>query len=334
MSKTSRPRRVIVLLGGTSPEREVSLVSGRASADALIQLGWRVELYDWDGNITQLQDRMASRPDLVFNALHGGDGENGQLTALLGNVPYTHSPPKASALAMDKIQTRKLAVHAGIHVPPAKVISRDTAETGAEPFARPYVLKPVSGGSSIDVHIVRNGDPRPVLNTDETEFLLEVFIPGRELTVSVLDGKALAVTELRPQTEFYDYSAKYQEGITEHLLPAPVPTSLSQEALAVAERVHQLLGCCGVSRSDFRWDEDGFVSGKPTLYFLEINTQPGMTPTSLVPEQAMWCGMNFNILVEKITASALLSFARATKSSGESSTEQELVCAEQGRGVL
>ncbi|MDA7981132.1 MAG: D-alanine--D-alanine ligase, partial [Alphaproteobacteria bacterium] len=297
-------RRALVLYGGVSPEREVSLVSGRECAAALKRLGWEVALYDWRGDGDDFRARAAGAR-FVFNALHGGDGENGDLARRFEDVLFTHSPPGASALAMDKVQTREFAVSIGLSVPPGEIATCAEVRSGFEPFARPFVVKPIAGGSSIGVCIVGGGGDVSAMECgDDDDLLVEVFIPGRELTVSVLDGRALAVTELRSRTAFYDYEAKYSSGVTEHLVPAPVPEGVYRAAMEAAERMHEVLGCRGVSRSDFRWDEGGVVDGV-ALYLLEVNTQPGMTPTSLVPEQALFCGMDFDALVARIVAAAL-----------------------------
>ena len=250
-------------------------------AQALERLGWQAELCDWRGDLDELMRRLQPPPELVFNALHGGDGEDGTLASLfaLAGVPCTHSGPLASALAMDKSAARSLFAGEGLRLPDARVFSPAALKAAlgeGDPMPRPYVVKPVSGGSSLGVQIVREGDNGPLPpESGGDDIIVEQYIPGRELTVSVLDGEALAVTELRAHGGFYDYDAKYSQGLTEHLVPAPVPDALAAEALDAAERAHRLLGCRSVTRSDFRWDEHGGAGEGPALYFLEINTQPG-----------------------------------------------------------
>jgi D-alanine-D-alanine ligase len=214
------------------------------------------------------------------------------------SIPYTHSGLLASALAMDKPMAKRLFAAAGLRCPEGVVTDIRTVERG-DPVARPYVVKPANEGSSVGVRIVRAGDNQPVRAADwkfDPRVVVERFVPGKELTVAVMGDRSLAVTELHSHTAFYDYEAKYTEGRTDHLIPAPIPQPVYDEALRMAKLAHDTLGCRGVSRSDFRYDDTADV-GPNQLYLLEVNTQPGMTPLSLVPEQAKYCGISFPELV-------------------------------------
>lgn len=291
-------KHVAVLLGGRSPEREVSLVSGQKVIEALEAKGYQVSPID-----PQDHDWMAQldgiKPDVVFNALHGDWGEDGRVQGVLDYLgyPYTHSGVAASALAMDKQRAKAVLREAGILCPEGQLISRfDAARDHV--MKPPYVAKPNAQGSSVGVVIVPEGANQPpaILGSEdwpyEDEVLIERFVPGRELTVAVMDDKPLTVTEIVPKTAFYDYDAKYSDGGSVHQLPADVPQAVFDECMAEALKAHQVLGCRGLTRSDFRYDpETGGV------WLLEINTQPGMTPTSLAPEQAAHCGIGFPDLV-------------------------------------
>jgi len=296
-------KEVAVLMGGASAEREVSLVTGKSCAAALLEAGYRVREIVVERDPRKLLAALEPRPDVVFNALHGRFGEDGTIQAMLDliGLPYTHSGLLASALAMNKPMAKRLFALAGIPVADGKVVPRDEVLAG-DVMPRPYVVKPVAEGSSVGVHIVRQGDNR--LPFDRAlwpygeEVLVERYIPGRELTVTVMGEKALAVTELKPDEGFYDYTHKYTGGRTTHLIPAPVPERVREACLAYALSAHRALGCRGVSRADFRYDDTGGEPGE--LVLLEINTQPGMTPISLVPEQAGLVGMSYGDLVEWI----------------------------------
>ena len=299
-------KHVAVLMGGWSGEREVSLSSGHECAKALREAGYRVTEVDVDRNIPF---RLAElKPDVCFNALHGRIGEDGNIQGLLNilDIPYTHSGVEASAIAMDKPRAKELFMRAGLKCPPGVVRSRAEA-LASESLKRPYVLKPIDQGSSLGVHIVRPGD-----NYSPTEedwpfgdvVLEEKFIPGRELTVAVLDGAALAVTEITSEHGFYDYDAKYADGGSIHILPAKLPEAVTSRALEMAEQAHATLGCRGVSRADLRFNDSEGDASPDNLYLLEVNTQPGMTPTSLVPEQAGFHGMNFPALCAKLVEDA------------------------------
>ena len=300
---------VAVLMGGWSAEREVSLSSGAGVADALETLGHQVTRIDMDRNIAQVLGGV--RPDIVFNALHGTPGEDGTVQGLLDlmQIPYTHSGLTTSVIAIDKELTKQALVPHGIRMPAGTMVDSASLHQ-SDPLPRPYVLKPVNEGSSVGVAIVTEGGNYgnpigPQVEGPWREFdrlLAEPFIRGRELTVTVLGDKALAVTELQPKSGFYDYDAKYTDGMTEHVCPAQIPDVVAQAAMDVALKAHRLLGCNGCSRADFRWDDEQGVEG---LYLLEVNTQPGMTALSLVPEQARYCGMNYEELVRIIIEEAL-----------------------------
>ena len=285
---------VAVLMGGWSSEREVSLVSGAAVAGALGRAGYQVTAIDVQRDVGALLTRLFPRPDVVFNALHGRFGEDGCVQGLLNilEIPYTHSGLLASALAMDKPTAKTLFRSAGIPVVDHKIVAGADFAAG-DPLPRPYVVKPRNEGSSVGVHIVKSGDNAPPLDVSAwphgATMMVEPFIPGRELTVAVMGDRALAVTEIASARSFYDYEAKYAPGGSTHKIPAPLAESVSTEAKSIAVRAHQALGCRGVSRADFRYD------GRD-LYLLEINTQPGMTPTSLVPEQAAYARISFEEL--------------------------------------
>jgi len=304
-------KRVAVLLGGRSAEREVSLVSGRACAKALRDEGFDVAEIDVGRDVAERLRE--TKPDAVLNALHGRWGEDGCVQGLLEvmEIPYTHSGVLASALAMHKERAKAVFRAAGLPVAHSIVVDRIRAAS-AHQLEPPYVVKPINEGSSVGVYIIRKGDNRPpmVLGSAEwnlgNEVMVEDYVPGRELTVAVMGAKdnalrALAVTEILPKTEFYDYDAKYAPGGSEHVVPAKIPDSVRDQAMVLAERAHAALGCRGVSRTDFRYDD---TEGRNRLVVLEVNTQPGMTPTSLVPEQAAHKGMNFRALVRWILEDA------------------------------
>ncbi len=300
---------VAVLMGGWSAEREVSLMSGRDIGDALESLGHTVTRVDMDRNIATVLGEL--RPDVVFNALHGVPGEDGSVQGMLDlmQIPYTHSGLATSVIAIDKELTKQVLVPQGIPMPKGKMVACETLYS-QDPLPRPYVLKPVNEGSSVGVAIVNEegnyGNPISREATgpwqNYSELLAEPFVKGRELTVAVLGDRALGVTELLPVNGFYDYDAKYTEGLTTHVFPAEIPGSIADRCKDIALESHRLLGCKGTSRSDFRWDDE---QGEAGLYLLEVNTQPGMTPLSLVPEQARHCGMSYPELVQRIVEEAL-----------------------------
>lgn len=300
-------KKVAVLMGGWSVEREVSLVSGKATAKALAAAGYEVREIVVERDLGKLLAALEPRPDAVFNALHGRWGEDGSIQGILDMLalPYTHSGLLASALAMNKPMAKRLFEAAGIPVAESKVVRRERMLAG-DVMPRPYVVKPIAEGSSVGVHIVKDGDNVLPFERDAwpygDEVLVERYIPGRELTVSVMGERALAVTELRPDAGFYDYAHKYTDGLTRHLVPAPVPAEIAKACLDYALRAHAALGCRGVSRADFRYDDTRQAPGP--VYLLEINTQPGMTPLSLVPEQAAYRGMPFAELVSWMVENA------------------------------
>lgn len=291
-------KHVAVLLGGRSPERDVSLVSGKKVIEALEAKSYQASPIDPQDTdwIDQLN---GIKPDVVFNALHGDWGEDGRVQGVLDYLgfAYTHSGVAASALAMDKQRAKAVLREAGIQCPEGQLISRFEAAR-AHVIAPPYVAKPNAQGSSVGVVIVPEGANQPpvILGSEdwpyEDDVLIERFIPGRELTVAVMGDRALTVTEIVPKTAFYDYDAKYAEGGSVHQLPADVPQAVFEQCMRDALTAHQALGCEGLTRSDFRYDP---VTGG--VWLLEINTQPGMTPTSLAPEQAAHCGVGFPDLV-------------------------------------
>ena len=303
------PLHVAVLMGGWSAEREVSLRSGADVASALESLGHRVTSIDMGRDVAERLREAA--PDLVFNALHGTPGEDGTVQGLMDlmGLRYTHSGVETSVIAIDKELTKKVLVPLGIRMPAGTVVASESLYE-ADPMARPYVVKPVNEGSSVGVAIVTQegnyGDPigreTPGPWRHFERLLAEPFIRGRELTVAVLGNEALAVTELQPKSGFYDYDAKYTDGMTLHVCPAEVPPEIEAAAMRMALEAHRGLGCRGCSRADFRWDDE---RGEAGLYLLEINTQPGMTPLSLVPEQARYRGMSYAELVHRIVEEAL-----------------------------
>ena len=296
-------------MGGWSAEREVSLTSGAGVADACERLGHETVRVDMDRNVAQVL--AAIRPDVVFNALHGTPGEDGSVQGMLDlmQIPYTHSGLATSVIAIDKQLTKQTLTPHGIRMPGGHVVRSESLYLG-DPLPRPYVLKPVNEGSSVGVAIVtaggNYGDPigrdtaGPWQEFDE--LLAEPFIRGRELTTAVIGDRALAVTELKPKSGFYDYDSKYTDGMTEHVCPANIPADIAQTCLDMALKAHRVLGCKGTSRSDFRWDDEKGVEG---LFLLETNTQPGMTPLSLVPEQAKYLGISYDQLVQTILEDAL-----------------------------
>ena len=300
---------IAVLMGGWSAEREVSLMSGEGVARALESRGHQVTRVDMDRNVAAVLAGI--RPDIVFNALHGTPGEDGSVQGMLDlmQIPYTHSGMATSVIAIDKVLTKQALVPHGIPMPGGHIVQSESLYAG-DPLPRPYVLKPVNEGSSVGVAIVKAdsnyGDPiaRDAIGPwqEFDELLAEPFIKGRELTTAVLGDRALGVTELQTKSGFYDYDAKYTDGMTLHICPAEIPAEIAERCLELALKAHNILGCKGASRSDFRWDDEKGLDG---LYLLEVNTQPGMTPLSLVPEQAAAIGISYADLVEIIVEQAL-----------------------------
>ena len=290
-------KRVAVLYGGISAESEVSLASGKQCVAALREAGYIVEPIEVGADLGALIAALReARPDAVFNTLHGRYGEDGCIQGVLDwlGLPYTGSGLRASALAMDKPAAKAMFAAAGLPVVPHRLVTPAELEA-ADPFPLPYVLKPASEGSSVGVHIVRGGDNRRAqIARDWTwgaHAMAEPFVPGREVTVAVMGDRALAVTEIATHLDFYDYEAKYADGGSVHTLPAPIHPDAAAEAMRAAVEAHRALGCRGVSRADFRYDDTAGEPGR--LVLLEVNTQPGMTRTSLVPEQAAHAGIPF-----------------------------------------
>ena len=290
-------RHIAVLMGGLSPEREVSLVSGEACAKALERLGARVTRIDAGRDVSAKLS--LTKPDVVFNALHGEWGEDGVVQGVIETlaIPYTHSGVLASALAMDKAKSKSVLAAAGVKVPGGGLYDRHEVARG-HVLPPPYVVKPNAQGSSVGVFIVMEGSNRPPQELAAPgwsmgeEVMVEPYIAGKELAVAVMGDRALAVTDIVPTKGWYDYEAKYGEGGSVHVIPAKLPDAVYTEALQLSVLAHQALGCRGVTRSDFRYDDI-----KDDLVLLEVNTQPGMTPTSLAPEQAAHLGIDFDNLV-------------------------------------
>lgn len=300
MSSRAAPR-ICVLKGGLSVEREVSLSSGHECAKALRVAGFEVIELDARGDVAQRLVEIA--PDVVFNALHGRFGEDGCVQGVLEwlRIPYSHSGVLASALAMDKARAKAAFVSAGLPVVDSRIAPK--AEVmAAHVLPPPYVVKPNNEGSSVGVYLVQEGANTPPRLSDDmpSEVMVEAFAPGRELTTTVLGDRALTVTDILTDG-WYDYDAKYKPGLSRHVLPAGIPAEIFDACLDYALRAHKVLGCRGISRTDFRWDESKGLDG---LILLETNTQPGMTPTSLVPEQAAHCGVAFEELCRLLVEDA------------------------------
>jgi D-alanine-D-alanine ligase len=292
MSSGKTPR-IAVLMGGPSAEREVSLSSGRECALALRGEGY--EVIELDAGPDLAARLQSEKPDVAFNALHGRWGEDGCVQGLLEwlRIPYTHSGVLASSLAMDKERTKAVYRNAGLPVVDSILAPADEVQS-RHVMAPPYVVKPNNEGSSVGIYIVHedaNGPPKLAETMPDT-VMVEAFVPGREMTVTVMGDKALTVTDILTDG-WYDYSAKYETGGSRHVVPADLPNDVFDACMAHALTAHKVLGCKGISRTDFRWDEGRGLAG---LILLETNTQPGMTPTSLSPEQAEYCGMSFGAL--------------------------------------
>ncbi len=293
----SEYKHIAVIKGGWSPEREVSLVSGRDCAEALRGEGFEVTEIDAGRDLAE--QLLQIKPDAVFNALHGRWGEDGCVQGLLEvlGIPYTHSGVRASAVAMDKEQSKHVFRAAGLPVAESKLVTREEAARG-HVMDTPYVIKPHNQGSSVGVFIVREGENRPPAELSSPKWdlgdvvMAERYIPGMELTCAVIGNRVLNVTEITANTAFYDYDAKYSSGGSVHVVPARISSDINKRVQDVTHAAHDSLGCRGVTRSDFRFDEK-----KGELVLLEVNTQPGMTPTSLVPELAAYEGMSYGALV-------------------------------------
>ncbi|MEI8393771.1 MAG: D-alanine--D-alanine ligase [Rhodospirillaceae bacterium] len=303
-------RHVAVLMGGWSAEREVSLKSGAGVVKALEEAGYRVTPVDVPRDLDALLKLLTPRPDVAFNALHGRGGEDGCIQGVLEfmGIPYTHSGVMASAVAMDKDMTKRVLSTAGVRSPRGLIIERGSF-AGGHPMPPPYVVKPVDEGSTVGLTFVRPGDPPlPADLGGDTLFkagdrlLVEEYIAGRELTAGYMGDRPLAVTEIVFDGEIFDFTAKYVAGHARHVVPASLPPEITAEVLRLAEVVHKTLGCRGVTRSDFRYDAS--KPGFEGLYFLEVNNQPGMTPLSLVPEQAAHLGIPYRDLVSWMVENA------------------------------
>lgn len=295
-------KKIMVLMGGFSSEREVSLNSGKSVAKALRNKGYKVIEHDLTDSRKLIDELNKEKPDAVFNALHGNWGEDGTIPALLDllQIPYTHSGVTASCVGMNKYLTKLIAKNSGIRTAPFQRMNVEEFLKNGTSFDFPYVVKPVADGSSVGVFIVRNTEEalKVKYRCLKTEILVEKYIPGKELTAMCYKGRAYVVTELKANEGFYDYKHKYTSGTTVHQLPAEIPHEISEICKAYAETIHNRLGCKTVSRSDFRYNpEDGVV-------FLEINTHPGMTDLSLVPEQAKHIGISYEDLCATLVEEA------------------------------
>lgn len=283
-------------MGGWSAEREVSLDSGRLVSVALQELGHEVIPIDVNRDLNQLTAALTLKPDVAFNALHGVGGEDGVVQGLLEiiGIPYTHSGVDSSAIAMNKVLSRRVFEQEGIGVPPWKVISRQDLDM-AHPMPMPYVIKPINEGSSKGVYIIRSEEDFKIFQKEwafGNVLLIEKYIAGREIQVGVMGDRAMGAIEIRPREAFYDYTAKYTPGRAEHLMPAPLAPIAYERVMDLALRAHRVLGCRSVSRSDFMYDE-----AEDQFYLLELNTQPGLSPLSLLPEIVAHEGISFNQLI-------------------------------------
>jgi D-alanine-D-alanine ligase len=303
-------KHVAVLMGGWSAEREVSLRSGKACADALERTGHRVSRIDVDREVAATL--RALKPEVALNVLHGRPGEDGTLQGMLEilGIPYSHSGVLASALAMQKDTAKTVLKAAQVPVPGGMVATRGEVAT-RHLLPPPYVIKPVAEGSSVGVFIVREDHKHPPQELTRADWafgdrvLIEPYIPGKELTCAVMGDKALGIIEIVPTVKFYDYEAKYAPGGSKHLLPAPIDSAAYGEIQRLSLAAHRALGCRGVTRADFRYDDT--QSSAKGLFCLEVNTQPGMTETSLVPEMAQYAGINFDDLVGWMVEDASLN---------------------------
>jgi D-alanine-D-alanine ligase len=299
MTAPRKPTDVAVLYGGMSAERAVSLASGEQVIAALREAGCQVRAIDAGADLAALIAALDPKPDVVFNALHGRFGEDGAIQGVLDwlGIPYTHSGVRASAIAMDKAAAKAVFAGHGLPVPRGQAMPIAALEHD-DPLPRPFVVKPLNEGSSVGVTIVQPGDNRRAELLREWRYgelaMVEEYIPGRELTVAVMGDRALAVTEIVASHGFYDYQAKYADGGSRHLVPAPVHRDTYGQALEIAVAAHRALGCRGASRADFRYDDSAGEPGR--LVLLEVNTQPGLTRTSLLPEQAAFAGIGFQEL--------------------------------------
>ncbi|MBR2136753.1 MAG: D-alanine--D-alanine ligase [Alphaproteobacteria bacterium] len=294
--------KVLLLYGGFSAEKEVSKSSKNDIAQALKSKGYDVIEHELADVWQLLAVIQKEKPAVIYNGLYGNWGEDGEIQALLDmlQIPYTHSPMKASVLGMDKNLTKKIAAECGIKTAPSETKTYAELMQNGTAIDYPYVVKPICDGSSVGVFIVRQESDLKAVHYDTPQMpvMIEKYIAGRELTAMCLEGKSYVVTELKAKNDFYDYQAKYTDGLTTHILPADLPYEVSEACLRYAEKIHQALGCRTLSRSDFRYNpQDGVV-------FLEINTNPGMTSLSLVPEQAAYIGLSYADLCDKLIQNA------------------------------
>lgn len=303
-------KKIVLLAGGPSKEAEVSLMSAKHVADSLARLGYNFEVIDPDENF--VEELKAIKPDIVFNCLHGRYGEDGAIQGILEylKIPYTHSGILGSSICFDKKQTYNLLQGSGIQMIDSKIISikelRELLSSNSHPYTIPYVIKPVTEGSAIGVYIVKTAGDIPSLKdwSYGNYAVIQEYIPGKELTCTVFDGNATAVTELRPSKDkdFYDYEAKYSDGITQHILPAEIPDDITNLCKEYSKKAHEMMGLRTVSRSDFRYDpnrENG-------LYYLETNSHPGLTSLSNTPEALKYDGISFDDMIEKLLQDAKL----------------------------
>lgn len=303
-SRVVKKKKIAVLMGGWTCEQDVSLSSGDAVSKALRENGHDVVPITLTKDPKNLFSLKEQEVEVVFNALHGPIGEDGSIQGFLEilQIPYTHSGVAASALAMNKVVSRRLFESIGLPTPTWAIVSREDFKN-KDPFPIPYVIKPINGGSSIGIHLVLKPEDRPNMENWSfgDEVLVERYIKGREIEVALMGNTPLGAIEICPKKGFYDYKTKYTEGMAKHIMPAPMPKKEYDRALDYARRAHHVLGCRGVSRSDFLYDD---TEGRSDLYLLEINTQPGMTPVSLLQEIAAYRNISFNQLVEWIVNEA------------------------------
>lgn len=303
---TPQDTRVLLLEGGWNSEKEVSLSSGASVYESLTKQGYTIKRINPTRDIKALLNQMeAFSPHVVFNALHGLYFEDGRLQGLLDllQVPYTHSNAFASALAMHKPTAKKFALEAGVPTPRSKLVHWDNIKD-QHPLPCPYVVKPVDEGSSVGVYIIQEGDA-PLGNTlvhwpFGGDILVEEYIPGQEISVAIFNNKAMGILELRPKEGFYDYKAKYTDGLTEHIMPAELPQEAYETTLRYGEKIHTALGCSGITRADFRYNPENNTS-----YFIELNTQPGFTSLSILPEICAHQGVSFDEIVNWLIEDAL-----------------------------
>jgi D-alanine-D-alanine ligase len=305
-------KHVAVLMGGWNSEREVSLRSGEAVYNGLLELGYKATKIDFDHNIVDKLKEI--KPDVVFNALHGTNGEDGRIQGLLDilEIPYTHSGIIASSISMDKALTGIVCQTAGIKLPESKIIHKGADienEKSLNEIGKPFVIKPIDEGSSVGVDVILKDMPFDLKNFEwkyGDKMMIQKYIAGQEIQVAIMDNKALGAIEVRPKKLFYDYECKYTAGMTDYIMPAEISSEKYNEVLDLALRCHKILGCSGISRVDFILNNKNIDQEKPDnqFYFLEINTHPGFTATSLVPKIAKYRGISFNEIVEYLVENA------------------------------